>query len=263
MKIVIIGCGVMGGAFARHFSAYGHMVILVDKDQARSVMMAKELGAEVYARSFDAVKKGEIVLIAVKPKDLLAVAEETAKAFTQDQLLISILAGVSTEILRQQFSLSQVLRIMPNLAITCGEGVIGLVESIDLEEKWKKRAVQLFEGMGLQAWLPEEKVDALTALTGSGPAFLIVMIEAIIESGIYLGLGADEARDYALQMIEGTVALLKASNERHPGNFRWQIASPAGTTIAGIKMMEERAVRGAIIDTFAEAYRRAAQGMLK
>jgi pyrroline-5-carboxylate reductase len=203
------------------------------------------------------VKKAEVVIVAVKPKDLPFVAEEMANAFTEDHLLISVLAGVSTEVLMEKFPASQVLRIMPNLAITCGEGVIGLVESSQLKEKWKKGALELFKGLGLLAWIPEEKIDALTALAGAGPAFLIVLIEAIIESGIYLGLEADESRDYALQMISGAVALLRASTERHPGDFKWQIASPAGMTIAGIKTMEEKGIRGAMIDTFAEAYNKA------
>ena len=145
--------------------------------------------------------------------------------------------------------------MMPNLALTCGSGVIGLTEDPALHESVKKSVGALLQGLGLVVWLPEAKIEALTPLAASGPAFVLVMIEAMIEAGIFMGFTAGEAQELVLKTIEGTVDLLRASG-KHPAALKWDIASPAGTTIAGIKEMEERGVRAGIAAALMAAYRR-------
>ena len=255
MKIAIIGCGVMGSALARHFSKE-HAVILCDQGHEKSAILAKELGAEVYARHTDAIEKADVVVLAVKPKNLDNVSQTTRPAFTKEKLILSVLAGTPLSLLRNHFPRGVIVRMMPNLALICGEGVIGLVNDPTLEEKFKKVVTSLLSGLGLLTWLPEDKLDALTALTGSGPAFLSVMIEAMIDSGLSLGFTLHESKDFVLKTLEGTVALLRHTG-MHPAELKWKVASPGGTTVAGLKVLESSSIRGAIMHTFAAAFGRA------
>jgi len=255
MKVVIIGCGVMGSALARHFSKK-HSVILCDKGSERSASLAKELGAEVYARQADAVEKADAAVLAVKPKDLPTVAKAIAGSLNKDKIVLSVLAGTPLKALSKHFPEGCLVRLMPNLALTCGEGVIGLADDPLLKAEAKKSVEELLEGLGLLTWLPEEKLEALTSIAGSGPAFLFVLIEAMIDSGIYLGFSSEQSRELALKTIEGAAKLLRTTN-LHPGQLKWKVASPGGTTIAGLKELENRAVRGAIMETFIAAYERA------
>jgi pyrroline-5-carboxylate reductase len=254
MKVAIIGCGVMGAAFAKHF-AKEHTVFLCDQEKRRRERLAEEIGGKPIEKMSEAIKEAEVVLLAVKPKDMAEVAKATHTEFSKEKLLMSILAGTSLSLLRKSF-FATILRLMPNLALTCGEGVIGLVDDGHLSEEEKKNAEELLKGLGLLAWLPESKIEALTALAGSGPAFIFVIIEALIEGGISMGFNAEEAREFALKTIEGATSLLRATG-KHPAELKWNVASPAGTTIAGLNEMEASGVRSGIIQTLHATYLRA------
>lgn len=252
MKILVIGCGVMGGALAKHFALH-HEVFLYDRQREKSEKLAQEIGAQVAEDLSAAAKEAEAVLLAVKPKDLSGAAK-TISSVTKG-ILISVLAGTSLATLKKHFSSASVVRLMPNLALTCGAGVLGLTEDPALSESVKKTTAGLLKGLGLVIWLPESKIEALTALASSGIAFVLVMIEAMIEAGILMGFTAVEAEELVLKTLEGSVALLRASN-KHPAELKWDIASPGGTTIAGIKEMEEKGVRAGIAAAMLAAYRR-------
>lgn len=261
MRVAVIGCGVMGSALARHFIKIAS-VILCDHRGERGGALAKELGAEVYSRQSDAVEKADVIVLAVKPSDLDEVSETTARSLSKNQLLISVLAGTSTSRLKEQFPKPVVLRVMPNLALICGQAVIGIVNDTTLSADWSQKVKGLFSGLGLLAFLPEEQIEALTALTGSGPAFLSVLIEAMIDSGLLLGFTLEDSREYVLKTIEGTVALLR-DQKMHPADLKWKVASPGGTTIAGLQILEESGIRGTLMKTFAAAFSRAQEMHLK
>lgn len=257
MKVAIIGCGEMGSGFARHFSK-DHSVILCDIGYERSAALAKELGAEVYARHADAVQKAELVILAVKPKDLQSVAKAISREMGAQKTIVSVLAGVSLAVLKHYFPSAAVVRMMPNLAMTCGKGVIGLVDDPSLSETVRNCMINLFQDLGLLVWLAEEKLNGLTALTGSGPAFLFVLIEAMIDSGILLGFGAQQSKELILEVLEGSVAILRKTN-LHPGELKWKVASPEGTTISGLHSLEKSGLRAGIMEAFMAAYERAKQ----
>ena len=145
---------------------------------------------------------------------------------------------------------------MPNLALIYGEGVIGLSSDENIPQKNKEDLTKAFELLGKIHWLSEDKINALTALTGSGPAFFFVMVEAMVDAGIAMGFTAHTAQDLIYQMLQGSLTLLEKTS-KHPGELKWQIASPQGTTIAGLKTLEELAIRGGIMNTFLSAYDRA------
>lgn len=257
MKIAVIGCGIMGTAFARHFAKKGQ-VVLSDRDKKRAETLAHELRCASQEKLTDAVHGADVILLAVKPKDLPSVAKAIASTLSDNTILISILAGIPLSHLKKHFSRASLLRIMPNLALTCNEGVIGMVDDGHLPERVKKTAETLFEGMGLLAWLPENKVEALTALTASGIGMIFLMIEAMVEGGIFMGFSAQESKEFVLKAIEGAVAMLNKTGQ-HPAELKLNISSPGGTTIAGLKEMEDRGVRSGIINALLASHHRGLQ----
>jgi pyrroline-5-carboxylate reductase len=255
MKIGIIGCGVMGGAFARQF-AKKHQVIVFDRTREKAKALAKEIQGASAENLHEFAKTVDLIMLAVKPKDLNKVASEIGHTMPKGTLVLSILSGTSTETLRKNFPNASILRLMPNLALVCGHSVIGIVDEVCVTQEMRTMMETLLADLGLLVWISESKMEALTALAGSGPAFIYVIIEAMIESGIAMGFSAKESQELSLKTIEGAVALLRASG-KHPGDLRWQISSPEGTTIAGLNEMESCGVRSGIIKTFLATYQRA------
>jgi pyrroline-5-carboxylate reductase len=255
MKVAIIGCGVMGTALARHFSKK-HVVVLCDHTLDKAKKLALELGGEAAATPAEAIAKTEMVILAFKPKDLNSFAQDNGKAFTKGQILVSILAGTSVNLLRKNFPAPVILRAMPNIALTCGEGVIGFVSTPEMTPDRRAEIEELFFGLGLLPWLSEEHLEALSALAGSGPAFIFVLIEALINGGVFLGFNTQEARDYVLQTVEGAVALLQSTG-KSPAELIKQVASPGGTTMEGLKVLDESDVRGIIKNTLVATFNKA------
>ncbi|MDN3506329.1 MAG: pyrroline-5-carboxylate reductase [Simkaniaceae bacterium] len=243
MRIAIIGVGVMGTAFAKAFIEKGFDVVLCDRS-SKSIK-----GADTVKEPKAAVKDTDIVLIAIKPKDLKGLAAELGDL--KGKLVLSILAGVTVASLKSYFPGAEIVRSMPNLALTCNEAVIALTGA----EEAKDRVEELLKGLGLVFWTEERLIDGITALAGSGPAFIMAILEAMVESGILMGLKADSALKLALQTMRGTIALIE-EHSGHPGELRWQVSAPAGTTIAGMKAFEENSVRSGLIETFLAAYNR-------
>lgn len=244
----------MGSAFAKHF-VKKHSVILCDRDKTKGQAFAKEIGADFEENLSSAVQKADVVLLAIKPKDLSSAAKAMTDSFTEEKILFSILAGTPLSLLKRNFPKGTIVRSMPNLALVLGQGVVGLAEN-GLSDPLKQQIDSLLEGIGLVAWMPEEKIDALTALSGSGIGFVLVMMEAMIDGGVHLGFTATEAREFVLKTIEGAVALMKETG-KHPAELKLQIASPGGTTIAGLKVMEEEGVRSGIVHALVACHEKA------
>lgn len=253
MKIAVIGCGVMGTAFARQFAQKGQELALCDHAKAKGESLARELGAAFIANPSEAVKGADLTFLAVKPKDFEKMAAQIGKL--EGQIVFSILSGTNIDRLKEKFPKATIVRAMPNLAMTCGESVIALVGDAHMTPETRNAIDDLLAGAGLIFWTQEEKIDPITALAGSGPAFVLAMIEAMTESGIEMGLSAAESQELVLQTFLGAVALLKAS-KGHPGEIRWQIAAPGGTTIAGLAAFEESGVRSGIRKTILATYNR-------
>jgi pyrroline-5-carboxylate reductase len=256
MRVAIIGCGVMGSAFAKHF-AIKHVVLLCDRDKVKCQAFAEEIGAIFQENVGDVVKQADVILLAIKPKDLPDIAKAIDDAFTENKILISILAGTPLSLLKGYFPTGSIVRCMPNLALIYGQGVIGLTENGHHSQLGMRQIVNsLLEGIGLIAWMSEDKIDALTALSGSGIGFVLVMIEAMIDGGVHLGFTAQESREFVLKTIEGAIALMRESG-KHPAELKLQIASPGGTTIAGLKVMEEEGVRSGIVHALVACHEKA------
>jgi len=255
MRIAIIGCGNMGSALAQLLSS-SHELFLYDHNREK-VHFLEEKG---YGKSCNNVKEialhADLILLAVKPQNLNQVAHEISKGIKPHQLVVSILAGTPLSTLRHHFESAHIVRMMPNLALICGEGVIGLVHDEKTSSEEKKALSSAFEALGKVYWMAEDKMDAFSSLTSSGPAFFLVMIEAMIDAAIEMGFSPKDAKTLLYQMMRGSITLLEKT-DKHPAELKWQITSPSGMTIAGLKCLEDKGVRSGIIHTFLAAYERA------
>ena len=234
-KICIIGCGMMGTAMTKRLKM-DNVVALYDKQG-----------------DIKAIESSDIIILAVRPQNLDKLAKEIHTHLHKKKLLISILAGVTRDKLRNYFPDIPILRVMPNIAVETGSGVIGIVESPDITPDLKKLIDEIFKPLGILYWLPEDKMNALSALTGSGPAFACIMIESMIDAAIHMGFKPEEGRHLTLEMLAGVVKMLKETN-KHPAEVKWEVTSPAGITIAGIRCLEKNGVRGEIMQAFLAAF---------
>lgn len=252
MKVTVIGCGKMGGGIAERL-AMGHKPSLFDNNKERTETFAKRIGAKNCLTTTDAIKNSEVIIIAVKPRSLEKLAKALSNDLTSNQLIVSCLAGTTVETLQSHFPNNPCLRIMPNLPVIYGVGVVGIVDKENLSSEYKEKVNHLFSSLGYLHWVPESKIDAISSLTGSGPAFISVIIESMIDAGVSMGLDSTLSKELALQLLSGTASTLEQS-QKHPAEFKLEVASPGGTTITGLKTMEDLSLRSAMINTFLATY---------
>ncbi len=251
-RIAIIGCGNMGEALAKRLSPF-YPLFFYDKNRKKAEHLAHENHGQACSTVKEATQSAKAVILAIKPQSLKESASAISSELKEGQMIISILAGTSLSVLRRYFPHCSILRMMPNLALLYGEGIIGVTSDATVQrEEWSK----LFEHLGKVLWLPEEKMDAFTALTSSGPAFFFVLLEAMVQAGVKMGFSSQDSGDLVGQMIRGSLVLLEKS-QKHPLELIRKIASPQGTTMAGLQKLEESAVSDGIIEAFMAAYARA------
>jgi pyrroline-5-carboxylate reductase len=254
MKIAIIGCGTIGSSMAMRWRAT-HQIALYDRTLAKAQHVAEVAKGTAYATATEAIADSELILLAVKPQNLHEAVELIGKHLRHEQLLASVLAGITLETLVKCFPTVQLLRVMPNIALEYGRGVIGLTD-YKLNAPFTKENIQtLFDPLGWVHWVTEEKMDALSALSGSGMAFMAVIIEATVEAALAMGLSTEEGLTITLEMIAGTISTLQHTG-MHPSSLKWQVASPGGTTIAGLYALEEHGLRSALMQTFLATFKR-------
>lgn len=253
MQIRIIGCGAMGSAIAQALAEAGKNISLYDRVEERADSLSRAIGVPRASTPLEELLYGDALLLAVKPQDFETLTQEI-KDF-EGGLIVSIVTGVSTEQLKKVFPQCTLLRMAPNLAVRYGDGIVALAEDPQLLP-YKARLEELFSPLGMLRWLPEKGFNALTALTGSGPAVVFTLIESMVDAAIALGFSSDLGYDLVKQMVGGAMTMLYESPE-HPCELRWKVCSPGGITIAGLRALEKSGVRSALIETFIAAYNRA------
>ncbi|PLX82785.1 MAG: pyrroline-5-carboxylate reductase, partial [Desulfuromonas sp.] len=202
------------------------------------------------------VSRSEIVLLAVKPQVVQAVVGEMAPAFSDDNLLVSILAGVTTERLEVLLGGSpRVVRTMPNTPALVGAGAAALCSGKYAREDDLTLACSIFESLGAAKVVSEEQMDAVTGLSGSGPAYVYTIIEALADGGVQQGLPRDVAHALAVQTVYGAAKMVKDTGS-HPAALRDQVCSPGGTTISGVRALEDGGVRAALMAAVSAAAKR-------
>jgi pyrroline-5-carboxylate reductase len=228
-----------------------------DPDQRKRDELAHELGIQSLPDNRVAAT-AEMLLLAVKPQIFPQIIEPLQEHLHQHCLVVSVMAGIPVSVLEQAFPQRPVVRTMPNTPALVGAGITALSGGQLTTPDHLEQVRRLFETVGIVITVPEGWLDAVTAVSGSGPGYLAVITEAMIDGGVQAGLPRSIATQLAVQTLLGTATLLD-QRQLHPAQLKDQVTSPAGTTIAGISTLERGGIRGLIIDAIAAAQERSRQ----
>lgn len=250
-KVAVIGGGRMGEVIAAGILsnrlALPSEVTVTDVIKERREYLKMEYGVEVSEDNAAAARGADVVILAVKPQTMRAVIGGIAAVLDETKLVISIAAGVSTKSIETWIGgKPHVVRVMPNTAALVGEGAAALAKGENASDVDLELAKTVFDSVGKAVVVEEHLMDAVTGLSGSGPGYVFVIIDALSDAGVHVGLSRDIARKLAAQTLLGA-AKLCLNSDKHPGELRDMVTSPAGTTIAGIKALEEGGLRSVLI----------------
>ncbi|WP_041391885.1 pyrroline-5-carboxylate reductase [Pleurocapsa sp. PCC 7327] len=258
VKLGIIGGGVMAEAIlsrlitAKVYSTY-EISVSEPLSQRRDFLQQKYRIRVAFDNK--AAAASEVLLLAIKPQALEAVVSELGALQEKPSLVISILAGVPLSRLESAFPDKPVIRAMPNTPATVGAGITAIAPGKKVENHHLSLARSIFEAVGQVVEVSESLMDAVTGLSGSGPAYVAIAIEALADGGVAAGLPRAVAFQLALQTVLGTATLIQES-QLHPAELKDRVTSPGGTTIAGVAQLERAGFRSALIEAVQAATRR-------
>ncbi len=260
IPVGFIGTGNMGQALIRGVTKKGvytaRDIIIFDIAKDKTEKLSSEVGVEVASSAADLVKGVQTVILAVKPDKILPVVNEL-RDLLKNKLVISIAAGISLSVLLDRLGKdARVIRVMPNTPAMVLEGVSGIAFSGACTDEDIQVAKTIFSAVGICVNLEENLLDAITGLSGSGPAFCFMFIEALADGGVRAGLPRDIALKIAASTLKGSAQLVLETGS-HPGVLKDMVTSPSGTTIEGISVLEKRGFRSAVMDAVFAAYKRA------
>ncbi len=256
--IALIGGGKMGEALLAGLVGAGHSVVVCETDELRAAYLRKKYGVSS-GESRNAAENSDVILIAVKPHMVRDVLAAIGDVVPPEALVISVAAGITTEILESGLrGPMAVVRAMPNTPALVGQGMTVLSTGRNCAEDQLTQAKELLESVGKVAVVPEDQQDAVTALSGSGPAYLFFVVEAMIDAGIALGLEPTVAQELAVQTAYGAASMLRETGE-DPAELRDNVTSPGGTTAAALERLEAHEVRLAFAAALAAAQQRSVE----
>lgn len=249
--IGFIGAGQMARALAGGFVTAGliepERIVAFDLSEAATEeFSAGIVGARLVGSNAEVVGAADVVVLAVKPQNVVAVAEETNGLLTADRLLVSIAAGISMDRLTSGFGSARIIRVMPNTPCLVGRGAAGYALGPGATDEDGETVWKLLGAVGVAFQVDERLLDAVTGLSGSGPAFVYTVIEAMADGGVRMGLPRQTATTLAAQTVLGAAQMVLSTGE-HPAVLRDRVTSPGGTTIAGIQALEDHGLRAAMI----------------
>jgi pyrroline-5-carboxylate reductase len=258
MRLGIIGTGKMGQALVKGIkgsSAISADIFAYDIDYG-SLRMAEKLGAQVCDSIEKVIKASDMIILAVKPQVLTSVLKQVSTAVHSNQVLISIAAGVTIDSISNAVNgTSKIVRVMPNTPALIGSGISAICVGEGLSDDEKQAVCSVFESVGEVVLLSEHLLDAVTGLSGSGPAYVYLIIEALSDAGVDAGLSREDARKLATCTLIGAARMVSETG-LHPAELKDMVTSPAGTTIAGLRVLERGALRGLLMDAVNAAVKR-------
>lgn len=256
----VIGCGNMSYALlsgiGRNPEQAPEKIYCNDISDVRMRLFADEFKA-LPADKGDLIAASDLIILGVKPQQISEALKETATCWQENKLLLSIAAGIRTGWLEALLfpATMRVVRAMPNTPCLAGAGMIGLCAGKSATVEDLERIKTLLAASGRAVIVKEQDMDAVAAVSGSGPAYVYLMIEALMEAAVSVGLSSSTARELVLQTVKGSVILLEESGQ-HPAVLKQQVTSPGGTTIAGLRRLEEGGIRRAFFDAVEAARNR-------
>ena len=252
LKIGFLGAGKMASALAKGFIRAGlapaDAIIASDPYEAACAAIAKDAGIKTTGSNADVLKAAQVIVLAVKPDQVASVLAEARPHFTEKHLLISIAAGVTLQRLESALPEgARVIRVMPNTPALIGASASAFALGRNATPDDAKLALKLFSAVGIAYQVKESLLDAVTGLSGSGPAYAFVIIEALSDGGVAAGLPRDIATKLAAQTLLGSARMVLETGQ-HPGALKDAVTSPGGTTIEGLHELEKGGLRAALIN---------------
>ncbi|HYY76587.1 MAG TPA: pyrroline-5-carboxylate reductase [Gaiellaceae bacterium] len=256
-KLAVLGAGKAGEALIAGVLSAGwrtaEEIVATARHEEHLEDLGERYGIATTLSNVEAVEGAALVVIAVKPQDIEGLLSEIAGAVTADQTVLSIAAAIPTSLIERHLSdRVPVVRAMPNTPVTVHEGMAGIAAGTYAEEEHLARAEEVLGSVGRSVRVDEGYMDAITAVSGSGPAYFALLAESMIEAGILLGLSREIATDLVVQTMLGTAKLLR-DEKMHPVELREMVTSPGGTTIAAIRELEQAGVRAAFLNAIQAA----------
>lgn len=258
MKLTFIGGGAMAEAIIKGVLssslATPNEILVGDIAEQRRNHLTESYGVLGTSSNVKAVKESELVILSVKPQNLLEVASEIRNVLTSQQTVLSIIAGAKMPTLLNCLGHPSVIRVMPNAPAQIGAGMSLWLCSVSVEEEEAGKAQAILKTLGDEIRVYDERyLDMATALSGSGPAYVFMFIEALTDAGVYLGMPRPMALQLTLQTVLGSTRLVQESG-KHPAELRDMVTSPGGTTVEALLALEEGEFRSTVINAVLAAY---------
>jgi pyrroline-5-carboxylate reductase len=260
VKIAFVGGGAMAEAMircllAKKVSAPRSMVVS-DISPVRRELLGREYGVRTLSDNKEAAKDTDLIILAVKPQNLHEVMDDI-KGLGREQLVLSIVAGATVSRLCQGLDHSSVVRAIPNMPAQIGEGMTVWTATTETRARHKKLAQIVVGALGKEIYVADEKyLDMATALSSSGPAYVFLFIEALIDAGVHIGLPRDMAKELVIQTVLGSTRTVEKTG-RHPADLRNMVTSPGGTTTEALFELEKGRFRSLLLEAVAAAYKKA------
>ena len=256
-RVAVLGAGTIGEALIAGLLSGGWRepseIVATGRREERVDELREKLGVEATLSNADAVSDAALIVIAVKPQDFDVLLEEIGAVVTPEQTVLSVAAAIPTVAIEERLPDGvPVVRAMPNAPATVHEGIAGMCAGAHADEPNLALAEEALQHLGAVVRVPEPYMDAVTAVSGSGPAYFALLAEAMIEAGILLGLGRDVSTQLVVQTMFGTAKLLR-DEHMHPVELREKVTSPGGTTIRAVRELEQAGVRAAFLNAIQAA----------
>lgn len=249
VQIGFIGAGKMaealiGGLVSKNVFSKDEIIACAPSQLTRD-RVESIYGIKMYEKATDVVSKADIIVLAVKPKNVQDLFEKEKVTIGKGKILISIVAGLTLTKMNYYVPDAKKVRVMPNHCCMVLEGAMGYTCDPSMESADVKRVNEILSSVGLAIEVPESQMDAVTGIAGSSPAFLYMVIDAMAEAGVLNGLSRDQAVELAAQSMLGSAKMV-LETKKHPEQLRDEVCSPGGTTIVGVKILEDLGLRSAI-----------------
>ena len=257
-RIAILGTGRIGEALLSGLLSSGWTdIVATSRSETRTAELADTYGVEASTSNADAVQGAAVVVVTVKPQDIDALLAQIHDAVTPEQTVLSAAAAIPTAYIEARLPAGiPVVRAMPNAPSTVHEGMAGIAPGAHASDDHLALAEEVLTHLGRVVRVPESSMDAVTAISGSGPAYFALLAEAMIEAGLLLGLSREISTQLVVQTMLGTAKQLRDEG-MHPVELREAVTSPGGTTIAAIRELEQAGVRAAMLNAIQAAMTRA------